>query len=203
MSSPRSSEAGGNDILYQAQVKAAQYNTPFVKSSPAKSPSKELVSHYRQLNSIRMLHRKLMDTGKEVRALEEQVSTNLTNTMGHKFRTTLRQFNILESNFETTTPSEDMRDSIYILNLIIAEQREYKHSLEEFIQENKETKNHRKLASSRKGRIRSVIRVTDHRRKSRVAEKGKKPVVFAPWLQNIVNQKIAETSKISGVRKRL
>ena len=203
MSSRIPSGVDTNDVMQQAQVAASQYNTPFIKSKPAPLPSKELISYYRQLNSVRLLHRKVVENGKEIRSIEKQLPELLCNTLGHRYRTILKQFNILESNFETTTPSDDMKDSISILNLIIDEQKQYKLDLEKNIQEENETKHHKTLSRSRKGRMRSVIRVTDHRRKTRMYKKDKRPVLFEPWLENVINQKVAETSKISDVRKRL
>jgi len=184
------------------QISCAYYNTPWIKSTKGKEPSKELVNYYRELNTVRMLHRNLMTQSKEIKKLETLVNDDfLVESAGHKFRTTLKAYYVLEENFETAEPRENMRENIGILKLLSAEQNKYRSHLEQIILDKEESQRAERKEHANHGRLKSVIRVTDLRRMKRKHEKSS--LVLAPWLSNIVKQKVAETEKNSGVRKKI
>ena len=191
------------DKMHKAQLKAAQYNTPFLIAKSARQSSKEEVAEYRRLNKINLLHRNLLNISKDIAKLEQRLPPNLIATIGHKYRTTLRENYVLESCFETTRPVANMQESIRLLTLISAEQNKYCKHLRNIVAETKEDERAATTAKAKRGRITALMRITDHKRASRRHRKKAQPLVFDSWMSKIVDQKVSEVSDYSDVRQRI
>ena len=189
--------------MYKAQLKAAQYNTPFLKAKSARQPSKAEIAEYRRLNKINVLHRNLMNTSKEIQKLEKELSQNLINTIGHKYRMTMRDNFVVEKGFETTKPMSDMKESIKLLSLISNEQSRYCRHLKTIIAENKEDDRAVTTAKAERGRIKSLMRITDHNKARRKYYKKHQPAVFDKWMDKVLDQKLNEVSNYSDVRQKI
>ena len=189
--------------MHKAQLKASQYNTPFLLAKSARQSSKEEVAEYRRLNRINVLHRNLLNISKEIAQLEQRLPPNLIATIGHKYRTTLRENYVLESCFETTRPVANMQESIRLLKVISAEQKKYCKHLKIILAETKEDERAVTTAKAKRGRITALMRITDHKRAGRRHRKNVQPIVFDSWMSKIVDQKVSEVSNYSDVRQRI
>ena len=136
-------------------------------------------------------------------SIEKELSSNLINTIGHKYRMTMRDNFVVENGFETTIPISDMRESIKLLTIISNEQSKYRDHLKTIIAENKEDDRAVTTAKAERGRIKSLMAITDHNKARRKMIQKHNPVVFDKWMNKIVDQKLNEVSHYSDVRQRI